>query len=230
MAANTLTILKPSVNNLTVRIFVRAAGLDFEEVDVWGKTTTPEFLQKYPAHLTPMLEDERLPKGSLGESCAIMQYLCNKHGLTQFYPEDPGERALVDNAMFYLIGTFYPLVTRATYPTLGFPQYPGEVGTSDADDDMKARAQKDAEAALAEPLDVYRAFFLDGKQFIGGDTPSIADIRLAATLEFLRAIDYEFPAWAEEFMTRMEETLGAAYSEPAADVRGYIDQVKSPNG
>jgi glutathione S-transferase len=229
MAANTLNILKPSVNNLTVRIFVRAAGLDFEEVDVWGKTTTPEFLQKYPAHLTPMLEDERLPKGSLGESCAIMQYLCNRHGLTQFYPEDPGERAIVDNAMFYLIGTFYPLVTRATYPTLGFPQYPGEVGTSDADAHMKAQAQKDAEAALAEPLDVYRAFFLDGKQFIGGDTPSIADIRLAATLEFLRSIDYEFPAWAEEFMTRIEGTLGAAYSEPAADVRGYIDQVKSQN-
>ena len=39
MAANTLNILKPSVNNLTVRIFVRAAGLDFEELDVWGKTT-----------------------------------------------------------------------------------------------------------------------------------------------------------------------------------------------
>ena len=39
MADNTLNILKPSVNNLTVRIFVRAAGLDFEELDVWGKTT-----------------------------------------------------------------------------------------------------------------------------------------------------------------------------------------------
>jgi glutathione S-transferase len=227
MAANTLNILKPSVNNLTVRIFVRAAGLDFQEVDVWGKTTTPEFLEKYPAHLTPMLEEEGLPKGSLGESCAIMQYLCNKHGLTQFYPEDPGERAIVDNAMFYLIGTFYPLVTRATYPTLGFPQYPGEVATSEADDDMKARAQKDAEAALAEPLDVYRAFFLDGKQFIGGDSPSIADFRLAATLEFLRAIDYAFPSWAEEYMTRMETTLGEAYSEPATDVRDYIAYVKS---
>jgi glutathione S-transferase len=228
MAANTLSILRPSVNNLTVRIFMRAAGLDFEEVDVWGKTTTPEYLQKYPAHLTPMLEEEGLPKGSLGESCAIMQYLCNKHGLTQFYPEDPGERAIVDNAMFYLIGTFYPLVTRATYPTLGFPQYPGEVATSDADDDMKAKAQQDAEAALAEPLDVYRAFFLEGKRFIGGDTPSIADFRLAATLEFLRAIDYEFPTWAEEYMTRMEDTLGEAYSEPAADVRGYVASVKAP--
>jgi glutathione S-transferase len=227
MATNTLNILKPSVNNLTVRIFVRAAGLDFEEVDVWGKTTTAEYLQKYPAHLTPMLETDGLPNGTLGESCAIMAYLCNKHGLTRFYPEDPGERAIVDNAMFYLIGTFYPLVTRATYPTLGFAQYPGEVATSAADDDMKAKAQQDAEAALAEPLDVYRVFFLGDRPFIGGDHPSIADFRLAATLEFLRAIDYEFPAWAEEYMTRMETTLGEAYTEPAQDVRDYIAYVKS---
>ena len=230
MTANTLNILKPSVNNLTTRIFVRAAGLEFEEVDVWGKTTTPEYMQKYPAHLTPMLEEEGLPKGALGESCAIMAYLCNKHGLDQFYPADPAARAMVDNAMFYLIGTFYPLLTRATYPTLGFPQYPGEVATSEAaDEEMKAKAQEDAEGALAEPLEVFHTFFMDGgrKQFIGGDRPSIADMRLAATLEFLRAIDYPFPNWAEEYMSRMETTLGDAYSEPVADVRGYVESVKS---
>ena len=229
MAANTLNILKPSVNNLTARIFVRAAGLDFEELDVWGSTTTPEFLKKDPAHLTPMLEEDGLPKGSLWESCAIMQYLCNTHGLDQLYPNDAGERAMVDSAMFYLIGTLYPLVARATYPTLGFPQYAGEVGPSGADDELKARAQKDARDAIAEPLDVYRTFFLDGKPFIGGASPSIADIRLAASLEFLRAIDYAFPAWAEEYLTAMETTLGEAYSEPAADVRGYITYVKSQN-
>ena len=194
---------------------------------MWGKKTTPEFLAKDPADLTPLLEEEGLPKGALWESCAIMQYLCNKHGLDQFYPTDPGERAMVDSAMFYLIGTLYPLLARATYPTLGFPQYAGEVGTSEADDEMKTKAAKDAEAALAGPLEVYRDFFLDGKTFIGGDHPSIADIRFAASLEFLRAIDYDFPTWAEEYMARMEETLGEAYSEPAADVRGYIDYVKS---
>src|SRR3954447_12121916 len=195
MSAHTLNVLKPSVNNLTVRIFMRAADLDFEEQDVWGATTTPEFLSKDPAHLTPMLEEAGLPKGSLWESCAIMQYLCNKHGLERFYPSEPGRRAMIDSAMFYLIGTLYPLVARATYPVLGFPQYPGEVATSEAADaDMKARAQRDAEAALAEPLDVYRAFFLDGQPFIGGDKPSIADIRLAATLEFMHAIDYDFPS------------------------------------
>ena len=230
MATNMLNILKPSVNNLTVRIFVRAAGLDFEEQDVWGKSTGPEFIAKYPAHLTPMLEEEALPRGALGESCAIMAYLCNKHGLDQFYPTEPGKRAMVDNAMFYLIGTFYPLLTRATYPALGFPQYPGEVATSEADDDMKAKAQQDAEAALAEPLEVFYTFFMDGGEqpFIGGDSPTIADIRLAATLEFLRAIDYEFPTWAEEYMSRMEESLGDAYSEPVADVRGYVESVKAP--
>ena len=227
MAANTLNILTPSVNNLTVRIFVRAAGLDFEEVDVWGKTTEPEYLSKYPAHLTPMLEAEGLPKGTLGESCAIMAYLCNKHGLDQFYPTDPGRRAMVDNAMFYLIGTFYPLLARATYPTLGFPQYAGEVATSAADDDMKAKAAKDAEAALAEPLDVFNSYFIGDGKFIGGDHPSIADIRLAATLEFLRAIDYPFPDWAEEYMSNMESALGEAYSEPAGDVRGFVASVKS---
>ncbi len=226
MATSTLNILKPSVNNLTVRIFTRAADLECEEVDVWGQTTSPEYLKKYPAHLTPMLEEESLPKGTLGESCAIMAYLCNKHGLDRFYPRDPGERALVDNAMFYLIGTFYPIVTRASYPTLGFPQYPGEVGTSAADDAMKTQAQQDAIDALAEPLEVYNTYFLDGRPFIGGDRPSIADIRLAATLEFLRAIDYDFPSWADGYMERMEETLGDAYSEPAGDVRGYIESIK----
>src|SRR3954463_271951 len=175
MAEITLNILKPSVNNMTVRVFVRAADLDFEEVDVWGSTTSPEYLAKYPAHLTPMIETEGLPRGALGESCAIMQYLCNKHGLDRFYPTDPGERAMVDSAMFYLIGTLYPYVARATYPTLGFPQYPGEAATSDADDAVKAQAQKDAEAAIAQPLEAYRQFFLDGKKFIGGDSPSIAD-------------------------------------------------------
>jgi glutathione S-transferase len=227
MAANTLSVLMPSVNNLTARIFVRAAGLDFEEVDVWGQTRTPEFLAKDPAHLTPLLEEEGLPRGSLWESCAIMQYLCNKHGLDRFYPTDPGERAMVDSAMFYLIGTLYPVVARATYPTLGFPQYAGEVATSDADEAMKAKAQKDAEDAIAEPLEAYRQFFLDGRTFIGGEGPSIADIRLAATLEFLRAVDYDFPAWAEEYMAAVEEALGEAYSEPAADVRGFVEGAKA---
>jgi glutathione S-transferase len=222
-----LSILKPSVNNMAVRVFARAAGLDFSESDVWGSTRSPEFLAKCPAHLTPMLEAEGLPRGALWESCAIMQYICNKHGLEQFYPSDPARRAMVDSAMFYLIGTLYPLIARATYPALGFPQYPGEVGASDASPSEKEKARKAAADAIAEPLEVFHLFFMADKPFIGGERPSIADIRLAATLEFLAAIDYPLPQWTRAFLKAMEDSLGKAYSEPAADVRGYVDHVKA---
>jgi glutathione S-transferase len=228
MAQYTLNILRPSVNNLSARVFMRAAGLDFEEVDVWGKSTEPDYVQKYPPHLTPTLEDSELPGGTLGESVAIMSYLCNKHGLDQFYPTAPADRARVDNANLYHTGTFYPYLARATYPTLGFPQYAGEVGPSDASDELKAQAVKDATAAVTDALDSYERYFLSDRKFVGGDRPSIADIRMAASLEFLRSIDFPFSSRIEQYRSDVEEALGDAFSEPAADVRGFVDSVKSP--
>jgi glutathione S-transferase len=227
MAAITLNVIKPSVNNMTARVFLRAAGVDFSERDVYGQTRSAEYLARCPSHLTPMIESEDLPKGALWESCAIMQYLSNKHGLEQYYPKDPAKRAMIDSAMFYLIGTFYPYLARATYPALRFDQYPGEVGHSDADPETKEKARVAAVEALAEPLEVFHKFYMDGKPFIGGDKPSIADIRLAATLEFLAVIDYPLPDWAKTYVAAMEKSLGDAYAEPAADVRGYISYVKS---
>jgi glutathione S-transferase len=222
-----LHMLPPSVNNLAVRVFLRAAGLPFAEENAWGKTRTPEFLAKVPAHLTPAIEHKDHPRGAMWESCAIMMYLANKHGLGDLYPTDPGRRALVDSANFYLTGTLYPLVARATYPRMGFPGYAGEVAASpDLSAEQKAAARKAAEAAIAEPLEVFRTYFVrDG--FIGdGASPSIADLRLAATLEFFAINDTPLPAWAKDYLGRVEAKLGKAYSEPAADVRGFVAQVK----
>jgi glutathione S-transferase len=119
----------------------------------------------------------------------------------------------------------YPLVARATYPRLSFPGYPGEVATSDASDEDKEAARRSAEEALARILETYPKFFLSDAGFIGGDKPTIADIRLACTLEFLAVADTDLPAWATDYMQRVESALGDAYSEPAGDVRGYIAQV-----
>jgi glutathione S-transferase len=225
-----LHVIKPSVNNMCARVFIRAAGLDIEEVDAYGQTRSEDFLRMCPAHLTPMLEADDLPNGAIWESCAIMQYLCNAHGLTQFYPDEPALRAMNDSAMLYLVGTFYPLLARATYPALGFPLYPGEVGASGAGDEDKEAARQAAEDALAEPLSVFKSFFIADRDFIGGSSPSIADMRLASSLEFLAAIDYDLPEWARAHRAAMESALGAAYAEPAADVRGYIGYVKSQAG
>jgi glutathione S-transferase len=219
-------MLPPSVNNLTVRVFVRAANLPHTEENAWGKTRSPEFLAKVPAHLTPAVEVADHPRGAMWESCAIMMYLANKHGLEQLYPKDPERRALIDSSNFYLTGTLYPLVARSVYPRLGFAPYPGEVAASNASEDDKAAARKAAEDAIAEPLEVFQKYFVrDG--FIGdGDGPSIADIRLAATLEFLKLNDTPLPAWALAYIERVEGKLGKAYSEPAADVRGFVASKK----
>ncbi len=221
-----LSILPPSVNNMTARVFMRAAGLACDEENVFGETRSEAYSAKNPSHLTPQLESDELPKGVLWESCAIMQYLCNLHGLDQLYPTDPQERAMTDSAMFYAVGSLYPPVARATYPALGFPLYPGEVGASDASDAEKEAARQAAEDAIAGPLDVFRAFYIGDNGTIGKNGPNIADIKLASTLEFLNVIDYPLPDWARAYMDRVETALGEAYSEPAADVRGYIASVK----
>jgi glutathione S-transferase len=217
------------VNNLTVRVFMRAAKLDFEEENAWGKTRSEEFMAKIPAHLTPAIEVPDHPRGAMWESCAIMMYLANKHGLEGLYPSNPERRALVDAANFYLTGTLYPLVSRSTYPRLQFACYPGEVASADGlDSATKDKARKEAEEALAEPLEVFNKYFLKDGNFIGdGEGPSIADIRLAATLEFIAMNDNPLPSWASDYIAKVEKALGDAYTEPAADVRGYVQQQKA---
>ena len=229
MAANTLSILKPSVNNLTARIFVRAAGLDFEEVDVWGKKDEPEFLAKDPAAPDAAARGGRpaegLAVGELRDHAVPVQQARARPASTR---PTRAERAMVDSAMFYLIGTLYPLVARATYPTLGFPQYAGEVGDLGGrrrDQGAGAAGRRGRARRAARRLPRRSSSTASGSS--AATSPSIADIRLAATLEFLRAIDYDFPDWAEEYMAAMEAALGDAYSEPAADVRGFVAGAKS---
>ena len=222
-----LHVIKASVNSMPVRVLVRAAGLEFTEEDAYGKTRSTDFMTRCPAHFTPFLEDDASPPVRLWESCAIMQYLCNKNRLTDFYPTDAVERARTDSAMFYLTGTLYPLVARAVYPVLGFPLYAGEVGASSASDADKEAARRAAQAALAEPLEVFHSSFIGEREFIGGSSPSIADIRLASTLEFLAVLDDALPGRSPGYMSGVEKSLGKAYTEPAADVRGYVELVRS---
>jgi glutathione S-transferase len=132
---------------------------------------------------------------------------------------------MVDAANFYTMSILYPLVARATYPRLAFPGYPGEVATSEAGDEDKEAARKAAEDAIPRILDTYRKFYGTDGGFIGGlDRPSIADIRLVCTLEFLAVTDTDLPDWTKDYMERVEAALGEAYTEPAGDVRGYIAQ------
>ena len=134
---------------------------------------------------------------------------------------------MVDSAIFYLIGTFYPLLARATYPALGFGSIRARSPRPTPTTTRRRRPRRTPRRR--SPSRSRRSAALPrGPQFVGGEHPSIADIRWSATLEFLHSIDYDFPRWTTEYMAAVEEALGDAYSEPAGDVRGYIESVKSP--
>ena len=142
MAEITLNILKPSVNNLTVRVFVRAAGPRLRR----GRRVGGDDEPRVPREVSRAPHaDDRDGRACRAARSARAARSCSTSATstasTRFYPTDPGERAMVDNAMFYLIGTFYPLLTRATYPALGFGQYPGEVG------DLGGRRRHEGEGA-----------------------------------------------------------------------------------
>src|SRR4029434_9287252 len=175
-----LNMLPPSVNNMSVRVFVRAAGIPVEEENVWGQTQGEEYLSKYPPGLTPTIESDEFPQGVLGESCAVMMYFAPRESREAVYPTDLGKRAMVDAANFYTLSIFYPLMARATYPRLGFSGYPGEVSTSDASDEAKEAARKSAEDALPRILDVYPAYWgTDTGVIGGGGSAAIAHLPLA---------------------------------------------------
>lgn len=217
----TLNVMKVSANSMCARVLMRAANLPFQEVEVYGHTRSPEYIAKCPAHHAPLLESDDLPRGALPDSAAIMQYLCEAHNLTHFYPDDIAQRAMVNSALYYHAGAIYPLVGKTVYPIFDFPPYPADLRGAPVDDAIKERGRLDAQAAIADVLEVVRQFFLKG-EFIGGAHPCIADIRLASTLEWLPVAQYDFADWTQRYLEQIEVTLGQSYSEPAADIRGFV--------
>ena len=155
-----------------------------------------------------------------------MMYLASREGRDDLYPTDLGRRAMVDGANFYTLSILYPLLARATYPRLASPAIRARSRPRRRRIEDKEAARKSAEEAIPRILNVYRDFYGIGDGFIGGgDSPTIADIRLAATLGVPAVTDAELPDWAKDYIQRVESALGEAYSEPASDVRGYIAQV-----
>ena len=168
-----------------------------------------------------MIEDKGLPGRAVGElrdhAVPLQQARAEK-----FYPTSPRKRAMIDSAMFYLIGTLYrcwpaPPIRRSASRNIR-----ARSAASDADAPTKAQGRKGTPPTRSPSR--WRCstrFFIGDKPFIGGKHPSIADIRLASTLEFLAAIDYPLPAWAKDYMRDGEEAGQRLYRARRRRARLY---------
>lgn len=75
-------------------------GIEYERIDwggPFGGNDDPEYRRKNPNGRLPTLEED--DGFTLRESGAVIRYLCAKHSLGNFYPEDLQERAAADKWM-----------------------------------------------------------------------------------------------------------------------------------
>jgi glutathione S-transferase len=176
-----LFVFQVAPNPTKVRLYLaeKAAGgtvIDCEEVVVnlrEGEHSTPEHLERNPLGRVPVLE---LDDGSfLSESLAIIHYL------EELYPEPPligstpVERARVlELERIADIGVLYAgaRVVHATNSPLGWPPLP-EVASAFTE-------------ILNKNLAVLDQRLSDGRGFLAGDRPTIADCSLAAGFQFIR--------------------------------------------
>lgn len=142
-----------------------------------GEHLTPEFLKLNPQHTIPTLDDNGF---ALWESRAIQQYLADKYGKSDsLYPKDPAKRALVNQRLYFDMGTLYQRFGDLYYPM------------------MFAGAPKDEEKVkkLDEAL-VFLDGFLAGSRYAAGDHLTIADHSLAASVSTIEAVGLDLSPYA----------------------------------
>jgi glutathione S-transferase len=159
-----------------VQMTASAVGVDLnlKPLDLFaGEHLKPEFLQINPQHTIPTLVDDGF---ALWESRAIMIYLVEKYGegKESLYPSDPQARALVNQRMYFDMGTLYQRFADYYYPII-FRKMP---------------ADQEKFKALETAVDFLNTF-LDGQEYAAGDAITLADITLVASVSTLDAAGFD---------------------------------------
>ena len=187
--------LSPNVRR--VRLTAAVLGLELEErlLDFSkGEHKNPEYLALNPNGAVPTLVDGDFV---LTESRSIMQYLASKKPESGLLPKDEQARADVTRWQFWDSSHFSPQLG-----TLAFEKMiKGMMGLGEPD------ATK-----VAEALTNFRRFAavlekrLQGKQYVVGNTLTVADLTLASSLMYAKQVEAplsEFPniqAWLSPIM------------------------------
>ncbi len=133
---------------------------------VIGEHMSPGYLALNPNHQVPTLLDGDF---KLHESNAILRYLCAKHHLTDWYPEDPKTRGAVDQWLDWNQCRLSPSVIGIVLNKV----FLGENG------DRSAIAK--GELSMVELSQILEAG-LEGRSFLASDHPTIADLSVASNM------------------------------------------------
>lgn len=179
-------------------------GLDYRLVPVsfdTGEYLSPAYRAINPNHQVPSFQDGSL---RIHESNAILRYLCNKHGLEDWYPSAPARRAEVDQWLDWNQCRLSPVVVDIVLNSL--------FAGPKADKAALARG-KEKLPELAEIL----AAALEVRPFVAGDRPTIADLSLASNIfQLSLAKAAPLDGATGDWFERMSRLEGVRRSLPAA--------------
>lgn len=154
-----------------------------------NETKTPEFLKLNPQHCVPTLVDNGF---SIWESRAILGYLANKYAKDDsIYPKDPQKRAIVDQRMYFDIGTLFPRLREYL---------------------MALRSGKAPSAETIAKLE--EAFqlldkFLEGEEWVAGSKITIADYTLVISASLTDVLEYDIGKYnnVTKWLSRAKKTI-----------------------
>ncbi len=162
------------------------------DIDIMqGESRTPEFLARNPFGQVPVVE---LADGrQLAQSNAIIMYLAEASGLI---PNDPFERAKVMEWLFWEQYSHEPYVAVCRFQM----KYQGK-SADELDPDKVARGTKALEILESA---------LNGRDFLVGDSVSIADIGLVAYTRVAHEGGFDLAAFPNigNWIERCEAALG----------------------
>ncbi|KAH8247717.1 hypothetical protein KR038_008914, partial [Drosophila bunnanda] len=157
-----------------------------------GEQLKPEFVKLNPQHTIPTLVDNGF---SIWESRAILVYLVEKYGQDDsLYPKDPEKQAVVNQRLYFDMGTLFHSFVQAIYPQI----------RSNAPADPEAMKKVDS---AFDHLNT----FLEGQDYVAGDCLTVADIALLASVSTFEVVDFDigqYPNVARWYENAKEVTPG----------------------
>ncbi|XP_065722576.2 uncharacterized protein [Drosophila suzukii] len=159
----------------TVIMVAKALGLELNKKQLRlteGEHLKPEFLKLNPQHTIPTLVDNGF---SIWESRAIAVYLVEKYGKNDsLFPKDPQRRALINQRLYFDMGTLHDSFMKYYYPFIRT----GQLGA--------AENFKKVEAAF-EFLNI----FLEGQDYVAGEQFTVADIAILSSVSTFEVVEFD---------------------------------------
>ncbi|KAH8236709.1 hypothetical protein KR026_008907, partial [Drosophila bipectinata] len=156
-----------SPSTRAIMMTARALGVEYNSKFLntfSGEQLNPEFVKINPQHTIPTLVDHGFV---IWESRAIVTYLVEQYGEpdSPLYPNDPQKRAVINQRLYFDMGTLYDGFAKYYFPLLRT----GKPGSLEALEKFNTA------------FDLLNTF-LEGQDYVAGTQLTVADIVILATV------------------------------------------------